>query len=92
MTDDNLTIETPPVLLRAMHNAGFIDPAEFEPTARAAKAVGVPRETIRDAARRGVVESVETPSGFVLINVASAVVWNAARNDTRLTDNELWGE
>lgn len=84
-------LEVPPVLIRAMNDAGMISPSDYEPTARAAKVVGVPRETMRDAASRGAVETAKTPSGFVLVNVASAIVWAAARSDERLTDSELWG-
>ena len=80
----------PPSLRRAMLAAGFIDPARYEPTARAAKIVGVPRETLRDATKRGDVEHSKTTSGFVLICVASAQEWAARRSV--LTDADLWGD
>ena len=85
--------DIPSSLRRAMDAAGLIHPNEYEPTARAAKRVGVARETLRDAAARGDVATVKTLSGFVLVNVASAHQWLARRAGVSklLYDSELWG-
>ena len=85
--------DIPPSLRRAMDAAGLIHPGEYEPTARAAKRVGVARETLRDAAARGDVATVKTLTGFVLVNVASARQWLARRRDVSklLSDTDFWG-